>query len=84
MNGTFSDERGVLKRLYESITGGYEPDRYLVCYDFADYIRVKEGLLRDYGTDEFFKKSLLNLCAAGKFSADRSVRDYAALIWHIG
>ena len=84
VNGTFSDERGVLKRLYESITGGYEPDRYLVCYDFADYIRVKEGLLRDYGTDEFFKKSLLNLCAAGKFSADRSVRDYAALIWHIG
>ena len=26
--------------------GGYEPDRYLVLYDFADYVRVKEQLLR--------------------------------------
>ena len=84
VNGTFSDERGMLRRLYESITGGHEPDRYLVCYDFADYIRVKEELLRDYGSDAFYKKSLLNLCAAGKFSADRSVRDYSDLIWHIG
>ena len=83
VNGTFSDDRGMLVRLHASLISGHEPDRYLVAYDFADYIRVKKRLLYEFGTDEFYTKCLLNLCAAGKFSADRSVTDYANLIWHI-
>ncbi len=82
-DGTFEDGTGMLSKLYESIVGGHSPDRYLVLYDFADYIRVKEGLLRDYGSDEYFKKCLINLASAGKFSADRSVSDYARLVWKI-
>ena len=83
IDGTFPDEKGMLKRLYASLTTGYEPDRYLVLHDFADYMRVKTKLLYDYGTDEFFMKCLVNLASAGKFSSDRSVKDYADLIWHI-
>ena len=84
IDGTFDDEgTGVLRKLYESIVEGYDPDHYLVLYDFADYVRVKEQLLRDYGTDEFYFKSLKNLAHSGKFSADRSVSDYSRLIWHI-
>ena len=83
IDGTFRDEAGMLRKLYESMTGGYEPDRYLVLYDFADYVRVKEQLLRDYGSDEYFMKCLVNLANVGKFSADRSVTDYAKLIWHL-
>lgn len=83
IDGTFPDEAGMLKKLYESMVGGYEPDRYLVLYDFADYVRVKEQLLRDYGSDEYFMKCLINLANVGKFSADRSVTDYANLIWHL-
>ena len=83
IDGTFPDEAGMLKKLYESMVGGYEPDRYLVLYDFAEYVRVKEQLLRDYGSDEYFMKCLVNLANVGKFSADRSVTDYAKLIWHL-
>ena len=83
IDGTFRDEAGMLRKLYESMIGGYEPDRYLVLYDFADYVRVKEQLLRDYGSDEYFMKCLVNLANVGKFSADRSVTDYAKLIWHL-
>lgn len=83
IDGTFPDEAGMLKKLYESMVSGYEPDRYLVLYDFADYVRVKEQLLRDYGSDEYFMKCLINLANVGKFSADRSVTDYANLIWHL-
>ncbi len=83
IDGTFPDEEGMLKKLYDSLVDGHEPDRYLVCFDFRSYIRAKEGLLRSYGTDEFYEKCLLNMCAAGKFSADRSVSDYARLIWKI-
>jgi len=83
INGTFADEKGMLRKLYESLTTDYGADRYLVLYDFADYVRVKEELLRDYGTAEFDRKCLVNLAHAGKFSADRSVSDYNRLIWKL-
>ena len=83
IDGTFEDASGMLKKLYESLMTGYQPDRYLVLYDFADYVRVKEQLLRDYGSEEFDKKCLINMASVGKFSADRSVRDYVKLIWDL-
>ncbi len=84
VDGTFNDGgTGTLKAVYDSLVYGYSPDHYLVLQDFADYVRVKEELLRDYGSDEFFKKCLRNLACCGKFSADRSVREYAELIWNI-
>ncbi len=83
IDGTMQDESGMLKKLYESLTTGYQPDRYLVLYDFADYVRVKEQLLRDYGSEAFDKKCLINMANVGKFSADRSVTDYANLIWKL-
>ena len=65
------------------MTSGYEPDRYLVLYDFADYIRVKTQLLHDFGTEAFNRKCLINMSAVGKFSADRSVTEYAKNIWKL-
>lgn len=83
IDGTFHDEKGMLAKLYDSIVNDYGADRYLILYDFADYIRVKEALLRDYGSEEFDKKCFMNMASAGKFSADRSVCDYAKLIWNL-
>ena len=83
VDGTFRDETGMLRKLYESMTSGYEPDRYLVLYDFADYIRVKTQLLYDFGTEAFDKKCLMNMASVGKFSADRSVSEYAKRIWNL-
>lgn len=82
-DGTFDDDRGMLLKIYESLLTDYNHDRYLVLYDFADYVRVKEQLLRDYGTEDFDRKCLMNMANAGKFSADRSVSDYAKLIWKL-
>ncbi len=83
IDGTFRDDTGMLQKLYESLVTGYNPDRYLVLFDFADYVRVKEQLLRDYGSEEFDVKCLMNMLSAGKFSADRSVKEYADKIWHV-
>lgn len=83
IDGTFSDEKGMLAKLYDSIVNDYGADRYLVLYDFADYVRVKEELIRDYGSEAFDRKCLVNMASAGKFSADRSVRNYADLIWKL-
>ena len=40
-DGTFPDEKGMLKKLYESIVTDYGADRYLVLFDFTDYVRAK-------------------------------------------
>ena len=84
VNGTFHDAgTGNLKAVYDSLLFNHNPDHYLVLADFADYIRVKCQLLKEYGSDEFFAKCLKNMACSGKFSADRSVKDYAERIWNI-
>ncbi|MBO4989107.1 MAG: glycogen/starch/alpha-glucan phosphorylase [Clostridia bacterium] len=84
VNGTFQDAgTGNLKSIYDSLLFNHNPDHYLVLADFADYIRVKCQLLKEYGSDEFFAKCLKNMACSGKFSADRSVKDYAERIWNI-
>ena len=84
VNGTFSDNgTGTLQNLYNSLFYNWEPDNYLVLYDLADYIRVKLIANSEYGTEEFITKSLMNMVSAGKFSSDRSVKDYRDNIWHI-
>lgn len=84
VNGTFRDAgTNNLKSVFDSLLYTHNPDNYLVLADFEDYVRVKKQLLADYGTDAFFSKCLKNLACSGKFSSDRSVRDYGDLIWHI-
>lgn len=82
IDGTFSDGgTGALKAIYDSLLLGDRADYYLVLYDFADYIRVKLKLIEEYGTEEFLTKCLHNMANAGKFTADRAVKEYAENIW---
>ena len=84
IDGTFDDAgRGTLQNLYNSLFYNWEPDNYLVLYDLEDYIRAKLLVNSEYGTEEFITKSLMNMVSAGKFSSDRSVRDYRENIWHV-
>ena len=84
IDGTFDDAgSGTLQNLYNSLFYNWEPDHYLVLYDLEDYIRAKLLVNSEYGTDEFVTKSLMNMVSAGKFSSDRSVRDYRDNIWHV-
>ena len=84
VNGTFSDNgTGTLQNLYNSLFYNWEPDNYLVLYDLGDYIRAKLLVNSEYGTKEFVTKSLMNMVSAGKFSSDRSIKDYRDNIWHI-
>lgn len=84
VDGTFSDGgTGMFRSLYQSLTTGFEPDRYLVLYDFKDYVETKLRLNADYGGEAFLTKCIVNAACAGKFSADRAVKEYAADIWEI-
>ncbi|MDE5792724.1 MAG: glycogen/starch/alpha-glucan phosphorylase, partial [Oscillospiraceae bacterium] len=89
MDGTFSDGgNGDFKELYDALTEGaswHEPDHYYVLGDFQDYCDTKIKALQDYQNNklEFARKQWHNICNAGKFSSDRTIKEYAEEIWQI-
>ncbi len=59
-------------------------DPYLCLADFDSYYRVHEQMIEDYRNEpkRWQQKSLINIAGAGRFSADRAIREYAERIWH--
>ncbi len=88
VDGTLKDGRTkIFKELYNSILKGaswHNPDQYYLLLDFNDYLNAKIRVNHDYRNQkEFYKKCWLNMCNAGKFSSDRTIKEYAKDIWHI-
>ncbi len=88
VDGTVDDGgTGMFAELYDSLTKGaswHAPDNYFLLADFPAYCEARLTANRDYRDREAFtRKCLLNTAAAGYFSSDRSVEEYAADIWHI-
>ncbi|MFV0413642.1 MAG: glycogen/starch/alpha-glucan phosphorylase, partial [Oscillospiraceae bacterium] len=86
VNGTFSDGKtGIFQDLYDSILEGAEwhsPDQYYLLLDFEPYVQAKLAANTAYANPEAFaRKCLLNTAHAGKFSSDRTIRQYAEEIW---
>ena len=93
IDGTFddggvpSDQEGSFKELYKALTDGaswHVPDHYYVVGDLESYVQAKLKCISDYKDElAFAKKCWLNMCNAGKFSSDRTIKDYAENIWKI-
>ena len=73
----------MLANLKASLFGGWSADHYLVLHDFRSYIEVKTQLISEYGSEEFIRKGIVNTACAGKFSSDRSVKEYANKVWKV-
>ena len=88
VDGTLKDGKTkIFKELYDSILKGaswHKPDHYYLLLDFNDYVETKKRVNTEYkNKKEFYKKCWLNMCNAGKFSSDRTIKQYAEEIWHI-
>lgn len=88
IDGTLDDgNTGIFKELYDSILKGaswHKPDHYYLLLDFNDYLETKKKVNSDFKNKrEFYRKCWLNMCNAGKFSSDRTVKEYARDIWHL-
>ncbi len=86
VDGTFSDGgTGMFKELYTSLLEGaswHKPDHYFIFADFESYVETKLRANRDYRDRiAFGRKCLINVANAGKFSSDRTIKDYAKEIW---
>ena len=52
--------------------------------DLQSYARAQERVGQLYGDSEgWARRALLNVAASGRFSSDRTIRDYAREIWGI-
>ena len=88
IDGTVSDEgTGEFRELYFALLDGaswHQPDHYFLLQDLPAYIETKLKAISDYrDTHEFAKKQWLNICAAGNFSSDRTIQQYASECWFV-
>jgi starch phosphorylase len=81
-NGYFSPYQPDLFRpVTDAITHG--GDRFMLLADYAAYIACQERVSQLYQQpDEWARKAILNVAHMGKFSSDRTIREYAEEIWH--
>ena len=88
VDGTFDDDHtGVFQELYNALIEGaswHKPDHYFLLLDLPSYVEAKLHVNRDL-KDELAaaRRALLNIANAGKFSSDRTIRQYADEIWHL-
>ena len=58
-------------------------DDYLLLADYQAYIDCQDRIDAAYRDQErWTAMSILNVARMGKFSSDRSIRDYSEMIWH--
>ncbi len=85
--GVLSSEEGSFKELYKALMDGaswHVADHYYVIGDLESYVEAKLKVNEDYKNSlGFAKKCWLNICNAGKFSSDRTIKDYAENIWNV-
>jgi glycogen phosphorylase len=81
--GFFSpDDRYRFRPLVDSLTKG--GDHYLLLADYESYIRTQERVDALYRDQEAWSRcAILNVAGMGRFSSDRSIREYAEKVWNV-
>jgi starch phosphorylase len=81
-SGAFS--RGDTELFRPLIDGLLNQDPYLLLADFQSYVETQAKVSEAYAdTERWTRMSILNTARSGKFSSDRTIREYCADIWQI-
>ena len=76
------NELGAFTPLYDTLlTNG---DNYMHLADLGSYLEADGRLLELYAhPHEWARKAILNIASSGKFSSDRTIKQYAEEIWKV-
>jgi starch phosphorylase len=79
-SGFFSGgDKNLFKPLVDSLLHG---DPYLLFADYRSYVEVQEQMSLAYKDPaKWTRMSILNVARMGKFSSDRSIKEYCDKIW---
>jgi starch phosphorylase len=82
-NGFFSvNEPDRYRAIYDNLM--HNGDDYLLLADYASYIEVQDQVGQVYqDQEEWTRRAILNVARIGKFSSDRTIREYAERVWGI-
>jgi starch phosphorylase len=76
------NEPGVFSELHDTLLA--HGDHYMHLADLKSYLEADQRLLDLYNDpDAWARKAILNVASSGKFSADRTIAEYAAEIWNV-
>jgi starch phosphorylase len=80
--GFFSDgDRELFRPLVESLL---TRDDYLLLADYQDYVDCQQRVSDAYlDQNNWTRMSILNTARVGRFSSDRSIREYCRYIWGV-
>lgn len=83
INGFLSPENPELFReIYDSLLNG--GDEYFVLKDFDSYAQTHRRIVEAYkNREEWTKMQIMNVAKSGKFSSDRTIKEYAEEIWNL-
>jgi starch phosphorylase len=75
------DDAGLFRPLVDSLL---ESDPFLLLADFRAYLDVQDEVSRAWqDVDRWTRMSILNVARMGRFSSDRSIREYCRDIWNV-
>ncbi|GAO37753.1 glycogen phosphorylase [Sulfuricella sp. T08] len=82
-SGFFSpDDPNRFRPIIDALTDG--GDQYMLLADYAAYVECHEKIEALYcNPGDWAHKAILNVAGMGKFSSDRTIREYAEKIWGV-
>ncbi len=87
INGAISEDSETFREIYEALLNGFNgsrADEYFILKDFNSY-RIAQAKINKYYKDEekWAKSAIINVAKSGKFSSDRTIKEYADEIWNL-
>ena len=83
-------EKGLKRMYWDLVNTLLYDDRYFVMYDLKSYVDITLKANADYAREQrtgdytcYTRKAFKNTIHAGKFSSDRTIKEYATEVWRI-
>ena len=82
INGMYSNgDMEMFREIYDSLLN---QDQYFILADFKAYAEAQRRVEEAYRDEvRWAKMAMLNMASSGKFTSDRTIKEYVNEIWHL-